>query len=71
MPSSSPVDIAADPGHSHSIKVKLRDINQLFSSMAPSPFIGKDLDDEAEEFIASWAQEFPPDAPVRDVRDAI
>jgi hypothetical protein len=65
MPSASPGSVAADPGHSHSIKLKLRDINQLFNSMDPSPFIEKDLDDDAEEFIVSWAKEFPSDAPVR------
>jgi len=41
------------------IKVKLRDIDQLFNSMDPSPFIEKDLDDKAEEFIVGWAMEFP------------
>ena len=56
---------AASPGHSHSIKLKLREMSQLFNSMDPSPFIEKDLDDDAEEFIMSWAQEFPPDAPVK------
>ena len=34
-------------------------IEQLFNSMDPSPFYEKDLDDDAEEFIVSWAQEFP------------
>lgn len=52
-------------GHAHSIKLKLRDVNQLFNSMDPSPFIEKDLDDDAEQFIVGWAQEFPPDEPVR------
>lgn len=33
--------------------------------MDPSPFIEKALDDDAEEFIMSWAQEYPPDEPVR------
>jgi hypothetical protein len=33
--------------------------------MDPSPFIEKDLDADAEEFIVSWAQEFPTDDPVR------
>ena len=56
---------AAGPGHSHSIKLKLRDMSQLFNSMDPSPFIEKDLDDDAEEFIMSWAQEFPFDSPVK------
>lgn len=60
-----PGNAAADPAHSHSIKLKLRDMSQLFNSMDPSPFIEKDLDDDAEEFIMSWAQEFPPGAPVK------
>jgi hypothetical protein len=34
-------------------------IEQLFNSMDPSPFHEKDLDHDAEEFIVSWAQEFP------------
>jgi hypothetical protein len=55
-----PGKAAANPAHSHSIKLKLRDISQLFNSMDPSPFIEKDLDSDAEEFIVSWAQEFPP-----------
>jgi hypothetical protein len=43
----------------HRIQIKLRDINQLFNTMDPSPFHEKDLDRDAEEFILSWAQEFP------------
>jgi hypothetical protein len=65
MRSSSAVEVVADPAHSHIISLKLRDLNQLFNSMDPSPFIEKDLDDRAEEFIVGWAQEFPPDAHVR------
>src|SRR5215469_8797511 len=52
-------------GHSHYIRLKLHDANQLFNSMDPSPFIEKDLDADAEEFIVTWAQEFPRDDPVR------
>jgi len=48
-----------------SIQLKLHDISRLFNSMDPSPFIEKDLDDDAEEFIVSWAQEFSPGAPVK------
>jgi len=33
--------------------------------MDPSPFIEKDFDDDAEGFIVSWAQEFPPKAPIK------
>lgn len=43
MPSSPSLDVGAAPVHSHSIMLKLRDINQLFNSMDPSPFIEKDL----------------------------
>jgi hypothetical protein len=32
--------------------------------MDPSPFQEKDLDDDAEEFIVGWAQEFPHRDPV-------
>jgi len=52
-------------GHPHFMSLKLHDLNQLFNSMDPSPFVEKDLDDDAEEFIVSWAQEFAPKAPIR------
>jgi hypothetical protein len=55
---------ATTPVHPHIISVKLHDVNQLFNSMDPSPFIEKDLDDDAEEFIVCWAQEFSPNAPI-------
>lgn len=51
-------------GHPHRIELKLKDLNQLFNSMDPSPFNEKDLDAEAEEFIISWAQEYPPREPL-------
>jgi hypothetical protein len=56
---------AAERGHPHYIRLKLHDLAQLFNSMDPSPFIEKDLDADAEEFIVSWALEFPLDDPVR------
>jgi hypothetical protein len=54
-----------DHAHPHYISLRLRDISQLFNSMDPSPFIEKDLDDDAEEFIVSWAQEYSPDTALR------
>ena len=48
-----------------SISLKVHDVSQLFNSMDPSPFLEKDLDDDAEDFIVSWAREFPPDAPLK------
>jgi hypothetical protein len=56
---------AATPARAHGINLKLRDMNQLFNSMDPSPFIERGLDADAEEFIVGWAQEFPPGAPLR------
>ena len=49
----------------HYIRLKLHDLAQLFNSMDPSPFLEKDLDEDAEEFVVSWAQEFPAHEPVR------
>ena len=62
---SVPKTASTDPGRPHIISLKLREMSQLFNSMDPSPFIEKDLDDDAEEFIVSWAQEFSPDAPLK------
>lgn len=48
----------------HHIELNLHDVDQLFNTMDPSPFHEKDLDQDAEEFILSWAQEFHRDVPV-------
>jgi hypothetical protein len=48
----------------HCIELDLHDISQLFNTMDPSPFHEKDLDHDAEEFILSWASEFPVQEPV-------
>jgi hypothetical protein len=41
------------------IELRLRELAQLFNSMDPSPFVDRDLDPAAEEFIVSWARELP------------
>lgn len=64
MTSSSPDALAAKRDPPRRIELKLRDVTQLFNSMDPSPFHQKDLDHDAEEFVVSWAQEYPVDAPV-------
>ena len=46
------------------IELRLRELNQLFDSFDPAPFHEKDLDRDAEEFIVSWAREYPADAPL-------
>ena len=65
MSSSSLVTTPSDRGRPRIIRLKLREIGQFFNSMDPSPFTEKDLDHDAEEFIVSWAQEFPPKTPVK------
>jgi hypothetical protein len=40
-------------------------LEQFFNTMDPSPFHQKDLDDDLEEFIVSWATEYPLHDPIR------
>ena len=49
----------------HRVEVKLKEINQLFNSLDPTPFNEKDLDQNAEDFIVSWVQEYPINEPVK------
>jgi hypothetical protein len=46
-------------GEVHHVELNLRDINQLFNTIDPSPFHEKDLDHDAEEFMVGWTREFP------------
>jgi hypothetical protein len=39
------------------IELKLDDVRQLFHSLDPTPFPGRDLDRDAEAFIVGWARE--------------
>jgi hypothetical protein len=55
---------SAEKRRTRYIRLRLRDVSQLFNSMDPSPFLQKDLDDEAEDFIVSWAREMPAEAPI-------
>lgn len=43
----------------HRIELRLREIGELFNSMDPSPFYHRDLDRDAEDFLESWALDFP------------
>lgn len=46
------------------IELNVREVSQLFNSMDPSPFKERDLDRDADEYIVSWAREYPLDAAV-------
>jgi len=61
MHSLSPVNTSVEPKHSPMIELELRDMSQLFNSIDPSPLEHKDLNDDVEEFIVSWSEEYRPD----------
>lgn len=46
------------------IEVHVGEVRQLFNSMDPTPFRERDLDPQAEEFIAGWASELHGDVPL-------
>ena len=52
------------PGLPHRVELNVRGVSQLFNTIDPSPFLEKDLDHDAEEFIVSWTREFPLRDPV-------
>ncbi len=51
--------------HQNTIQVRVDDIAQLFHTLDPFPFREKDLDQEAEEYIVSWARELTANQPVK------
>src|SRR5687768_12517264 len=55
---------AGFPPNAALIEVHVLDLKELFNSFDPTPFHKRDLDPDAEEFIASWARELPPDRPL-------
>ncbi|MGB4711739.1 MAG: hypothetical protein WBH28_24980 [Fuerstiella sp.] len=50
---------------SMTIEVRLLKLEQLFNSFDPSPFLERDLDKEAEDYIIDWARELPVNKPIR------
>lgn len=47
------------------IRLRIKDTTQLFNSLDPDPFIERDLDDDAVEYIVSWAREVPHHAELK------
>jgi len=52
------------PPHCHVLKIHIKELDQLFNVMDPSPFRDRDLDPNAEEFIVGWARELRADGPL-------
>jgi hypothetical protein len=63
--SKSPVSPSTPQRRENTIEVSLRDLEQFFNTIDPSPFHEKDLDHDLEEFIVSWATEYPINEPIR------
>ena len=47
------------------IEIRVNDIAQLFHTLDPFPFRERDLADEAEDYIVSWAREMPRNRPFK------
>ena len=47
------------------IELRVNEANQLFDSLDPFPFREKDLNEEKEEGIVSWAREISTDRPIK------
>jgi hypothetical protein len=58
-------DAESGPEHEGIIEVRVTHVAQLFNSLDPSPFIERDLDDDAEQYILGWAREIEPQLPLR------
>lgn len=43
----------------HQIELRLTEMAELFNSMDPTPFHHRNLDIDAEDFLESWALDFP------------
>jgi len=56
--------VAGFPPDCALIEVRVSDLQQLFNSFDPTPFQGRDLDPQAEEFIVGWAREVRSNAPL-------
>lgn len=57
------------PSNCAVIRVHVAELKQLFNSIDPSPFLNRDLDPRAEEFIVGWAKDLPRDRPLALVVD--
>ena len=70
-PSPAPRTVAAPappaPGDARFgvIRVRIRDLRQLYDSLDPSPFVERDLDDDLAEYVESCASEIPRHLPLK------
>jgi hypothetical protein len=53
--------VTSEPTKASTIELNLQNVSQLFETLDPHPFLQRDLDKDAEEFIVGWARELPRD----------
>lgn len=53
---------AIPPECQRPIEVRVGELRQLFNAIDPSPFLERDLDPKAEEFIVDWSRDLPTNA---------
>lgn len=46
----------------HILELRVREVQQLFNSLDPTPFLNKDLDVACEAYIENWALALPHDS---------
>jgi hypothetical protein len=51
--------MTSKPASVSTIELNVQEIAQLFETLDPYPFLQRDLDKDAEEFISGWARELP------------
>jgi hypothetical protein len=51
--------MAPSPLAAFRLELRLRELAQLFNSLDPAPFLHRDLGNDAEEYIESWAMDYP------------
>jgi hypothetical protein len=47
------------------IEIQVKSLKQLFDLRDPAPFIEKDIDDDAHDYILAWAIELPSKMPLK------
>jgi hypothetical protein len=58
------VTIEGLPPNSALIEVHVADLKELFNSFDPTPFLKRDLDPDADEFITGWARDLEAGVPL-------
>ena len=65
MTGQSNIPDAAQTMAPATLQIRLEQTMQIFNTLDPYPFVGRDLDPAAEDYLVTWAQEVPQGQPLR------